>query len=88
MRDAECVPKNDVRVDEVGVGVLRDPDGEALGGLAGGLRDVPTSGVQLGVVVWWGLVDVLGALGRWVLDQGLTFCYVDGVAGEACALPH
>jgi hypothetical protein len=51
MRQPESVPQHDVFVVEVGGGVGGDPGWEALGGFAGGLRDVAAGGVELGVVV-------------------------------------
>jgi hypothetical protein len=51
MRQPESVPQHDVFVVEVCGGVGGDPGWEALGGFAGGLRDVAAGGVELGVVV-------------------------------------
>lgn len=52
MDDAEGVPENDVGPGDVLGGVVGDPLGQALGGFAGALGDVPAGGVELGVVVW------------------------------------
>ena len=51
MRDAERMPEDDVRVLNVFVGVLGDPFGQALGGLAGRLGHVAARGVELVVLV-------------------------------------
>ena len=85
MRDAEGVPEDDVGVNEVGGGVGFDPGGDALGGGAGGLRDVAARGVELCVVVWGVLVD--GTLFVWCVGR-LTLCDVHSVSCEAGSLPH
>jgi hypothetical protein len=51
MRNAKGVPENDILVDDVLGRIGSDPGGEALFDLAGGLRNVPASRMDLGVVV-------------------------------------
>ena len=51
VRDAECVPEDNVGVFEGLCGVRGDPSGDSLRGLAGGLGDVAAGGVDLVVVV-------------------------------------
>ena len=53
MRDAKCVPEDNIRVVNVLIGVLGDPVGETLRGLAGRLRDMAAGGVELVVLVWF-----------------------------------
>ena len=52
MRDAECVPEDDIGVYEVLCRVGFDPGGDTLGGFARGLWDVAACGVDLAVVVF------------------------------------
>lgn len=65
MRDAECVPEDDVGVFNRGVGGGGDPSGETLRGGPGGLGDVPAGGVDFGVGVcgWWVVSCVFGENG-------------------------
>jgi hypothetical protein len=64
MRQPESVPQHDVFVVEVCGGVGGDPGWEALGGFAGGLRDVAAGGVELGVVVLGKMSEFGALLGR------------------------
>jgi hypothetical protein len=53
MRQSKCVPQYDVFVVKVRVGVGGDPGWEALGGFAGGLRDVVVWVLLVLLKGWW-----------------------------------
>lgn len=84
MGEAESVPEHDVGVCDGSVGRGFDPGWKALGGLAGGLRDVATGRVDL----------VVGICGRGVSGAKMgeekgkrTFGDMHSVTSEARSLP-
>jgi hypothetical protein len=52
MCNSECVPENDIGVDDIRVGVRGDPGRQTFGGFARGLGDVASGGVDLCVFVY------------------------------------